>query len=104
MDRSLGLPKNALPVRMRNSLDDNKRVKAGHLWSEEYLPPDTIMYALIGNRGPGANDEDPGALLTQLLARQQDYLQLGGNETLGQGWFEVRAWGEARPFASGAAS
>ena len=86
---------NALPVRMRNSLDEQKRVKAGALWSEEYLPPDTVMYALIGHRGKGKETaEDADALLDALLQSQQNYLQLGGNETLGQGWFEVR------PFAS----
>ncbi len=95
---------NALPVRMRNSLDDKKRVKNGALWSEEYLAPDTLMYMLVGTRGsatplvtlPGIGAANGGtacavgAAFSELLRAEKHYFQVGGNETVGHGWFHVR--------------
>jgi CRISPR-associated protein Cmr4 len=77
-----------LPVQARNVLTAEKR--STNLWYEETLPPDTLMYALISERVPGA--------LTSFRSdfrSKQAYLQLGGNETVGQGWFILTEPGNA---------
>lgn len=71
----------SLPVHTRNLLDENKTSK--NLWTEETLPPDTIMYSMILER-PG--QEEHWKTLKDLL-KKNPYLQAGGNETVGQGWF-----------------
>ena len=81
----------ALPVQARNVLDENTKTSR-NLWYEESLPPDTLMYFLAGERGgSGAAAE----LAAHLVG--QKYLQAGGNETVGEGWFTVgRLNGAAR--------
>ena len=72
-----------LAVQARNALeDDTKQTKS--LWYEETLPPDTVMYSLVMGR-----NEDAMAALDTLFPEQDPYLQAGGNETVGQGWFAV---------------
>ena len=79
------LTRYALPTRMRNALTDKKTVLRGHLWSEEYLPPETLFSLLIGQR-PNV----PGAPLanfqTFMKNSAKGLMQVGGNETVGQGW------------------
>ena len=72
-----------LAVQPRNVLDEKKRSQ--NLWYEETLPPDTLMYAVIGERDVSANAIKP---LVELF-ENRPYLQVGGNETIGQGWFNV---------------
>lgn len=72
-----------LPVQARNVLDKDTKT-SNNLWYEESLPPDTLLYALLGERGRGSAAE----LIDALEAKP--YLQAGGNETIGQGWFAVR--------------
>jgi len=73
----------ALSVQARNELDSNK--KSNNLWYEETLPPDTVMYCVIGERCRNSGMEE----LRVLLAKSP-YLQTGGNETIGQGWFVLQ--------------
>ncbi len=73
-----------LSVQARNKLGDGKKSKS--LWYEETLPPDTVMYALISGR----SDDALGAL-DGLFPSNDPYLQVGGNETVGQGWFAVNS-------------
>lgn len=73
----------ALPVQARNVLDDKTKTSK-NLWYEEALPPDTLMYFLVGERADGA----AATIATHLVKR--GYLQTGGNETVGQGWFAIR--------------
>lgn len=68
-----------LAVQARNNLDDKKTSK--NLWYEESLPPDTLMYTVLAERR--------GTPLTD-LANIGHYLQVGGNETVGQGWFRLQ--------------
>ena len=70
----------ALSVQARNVLDENK--KSNNLWYEESLPPDTLMYALIAERTRKSGIDDLKALL-----EKTPWLQTGGNETVGMGWF-----------------
>ena len=77
--------RHALPVRMRNKLDEDKLVERGALWSEEYLPPEALLYAVLADRRPASKGPDPMAELRDLIAARGGYLQIGGNETVGQG-------------------
>lgn len=84
-----------LAVQARNVLEKETKKSTG-LWYEETLPPDTVMYALV----VGRNDEALGAL-ADLFPQQDPYLQAGGNETVGHGWFAVTLRGA--PNGEGAA-
>ncbi|MEW6636479.1 MAG: type III-B CRISPR module RAMP protein Cmr4 [Actinomycetota bacterium] len=74
-----------LAVQARNVLNNNKTSK--NLWYEETLPPDTLMYAVLGERN-GKN-----GTLDGVKEKIGAYVQVGGNETVGQGWFALK-WGE----------
>ena len=73
-----------LCIQARNVLDDDGSKRSRNLWYEETLPPDTVMYALVMGRSPGAL-----GMLDELFPETDPYLQVGGNETVGQGWFAV---------------
>ena len=73
-----------LSIQARNVLADGTK-KSRNLWYEETLPPDTILYALVMGRGDDAVD-----VLDTLFPDHNPYLQAGGNETVGHGWFAVR--------------
>ncbi len=72
-----------LSIQARNKLEEGTK-KSKSLWYEEALPPDTVMYALIAGRNSEALN-----VLDALFGAGKPYLQVGGNETLGQGWFAV---------------
>ena len=77
--------RNGLAVHTRNVLDEQKR--SVNLWYEEALPPDTLMYAVLAERDSGSG----GITAIHPTFERRPYLQVGGNETVGQGWFAV-AW------------
>ena len=72
-----------LAVQARNVLEDGTK-RSKNLWYEETLPPDTVLYALVMGR-----DEAALGALDALFGTGAPYLQAGGNETVGQGWFAV---------------
>jgi CRISPR-associated protein Cmr4 len=72
----------ALPVQARNVLDDDTKLSL-NLWYEETLPADTVMYAIVASRG------DLARKAVDSLFQDDPYLQIGGNETVGEGWFAV---------------
>ncbi len=72
-----------LAIQARNVLEDGTK-KSKNLWYEETLPPDTVMYALVMGR-----DKEALQALNALFPEDDPYLQAGGNETVGQGWFAV---------------
>ena len=72
-----------LPIQARNVLDDGTK-QSRNLWYEETLPPDSILYAVVM-----ARSGDALGALDALLPESSPYLQAGGNETVGQGWFAV---------------
>lgn len=80
----------ALPIQARNVLDEGTKTSK-NLWYEEALPPDTLMYFVVGERADGA-----AAKIAAHLAERR-YLQAGGNETVGQGWFAIRRVDGAAP-------
>lgn len=72
-----------LPIQARNILDKGTK-SSKNLWYEETLPPDTLLYALIAARSGDVLDELRGHV------REDRYLQVGGNETVGHGWCVLR--------------
>jgi len=81
---------NALPVNARNKLDNNKMSE--NLWYEETIPPDALFYSVILPRNEGVRG-DCNVFLDTLV--NYKYLQIGGNETVGQGWVIVNRHGGA---------
>lgn len=100
-------------VSARIALNDQKTTtgSGGNLWYEETLPPETLLYALAiaddPRNGASAQIKDKLDVIQKLddlfAVRPQDgqqpvapsgesgekpsrYLQVGGNETVGQGW------------------
>ena len=83
--------KYGLEVRARNKLEKITKTSA-NLWYEECLPSDTLFYSILLCRN--GNEKFLDKLLT--VFKEEPYLQIGGNETIGQGWCVVKSWeGEA---------
>lgn len=74
-----------LAVNARNQLTDNKTSK--NLWYEESLPPDSLFYAILSDRDNGSDAVKKLAP----VADENPYLQAGGNETVGMGWFAMQS-------------
>jgi len=80
-----------VPVQARIKLTARKSTgtdrgsnETGNLWYEEVLPSDCLFVALVGERrgkGNGAGLRD----LTGVAAERFAVMQIGGNETVGQG-------------------
>ncbi|MQX37567.1 type III-B CRISPR module RAMP protein Cmr4 [Roseospira navarrensis] len=92
------LMQSAIPVHARVQLTsmkttDSHNGESGNLWYEEALPSDCLFAALIGERRarPGgranAHTGNDRAGLGDLISRADAFgvLQIGGNETVGQG-------------------
>ncbi len=82
----------------RIRIDPQTRTAAdGSLWTEEYLPPETLMYARVGVNLP---DAPPGwikkatDLIDWVRGLAPGYLQMGGGQTLGHGIVRVRWTGK----------
>ena len=81
--------------------NETKTVKPGALWYEETLPPDTIMYCTISaNKSRAPKNDEPSDEPYKFLKSEdvldevrglfeKPYLQVGGNETVGMGWFHI---------------
>ncbi|WP_019960645.1 type III-B CRISPR module RAMP protein Cmr4 [Woodsholea maritima] len=67
-----------LPVRARNELHEETKVSK-NLWYEETLPTDTVLYSGLQSRTSEPVDWPSGF----------NYLQVGGDETVGQGWVQL---------------
>lgn len=100
-DRELvDLVDRAIPVQARIQLNDNKT--SNNLWYEENLPSDCLFMSLVGEqRHPATGNSDTKADESKPNGQNLDDLrrvwpealsvvQIGGNETVGQG---VCAWG-----------
>jgi CRISPR-associated protein Cmr4 len=68
--------------------EDTKVTIPGALWYEETIPQDSLFYSLILER-----KSDAIGIIKQMLS-DRSYLQVGGNETVGQGWFAMKVLGE----------
>gem|GEM_PF-4377176 len=73
----------SLIVYQRNRLEDDvKRAKPGALWAEEYIPYNSIFVSII------MYDED---IVDQIKVLKNVYTFLGGLETIGKGFCEIKA-------------
>lgn len=72
-----------LAINARNELDKNNKTSK-NLWYEETLPPESLFYCILLERSSGALTKIPD------LFKDSPYLQAGGNETIGQGWFAIQ--------------
>lgn len=86
----------AIPVNAHVAIDSaRKTVKPGALWYEESLPPETVLYSVVGaqnSRNREAVDKDARELLdifADSLFGKHPYIRVGGNETTGMGWCRV---------------
>lgn len=75
-----------LQITARNNLDEVTKVSK-HLWYEESLPQDTLMYMLLMER------LDKSISKVREMIVNRPYLQVGGNETVGHGWFALKPLG-----------
>jgi CRISPR-associated protein Cmr4 len=87
-------------VSARNKLTSRKttgkivvgdKTEEGNLWYEETLPPETIFYAPLFAEPAraGQTQLDSGEKVLEKLEKEvlaDQLIQIGGNETLGQGW------------------
>lgn len=89
------LCQHATPVNAHIAIEsDTKMVKAGALWYEETLPPETLLYVgLNATKARAQGAEMPAdAILGAVtgLFTNKPWLQIGGNETVGMGWCAVK--------------
>lgn len=73
-------------------------VKEGALWTEEYLPQDTVLYSMVMVSPPRVEEERKekaeGALKEfEEFLRSSLVIQLGGNQTLGKGLVRIKLFG-----------
>ncbi|MCS6911686.1 MAG: type III-B CRISPR module RAMP protein Cmr4 [Myxococcales bacterium] len=78
---------------------DGGKLEKGNLWYEETLPPDCLFGVLVERRAQHRGNGDQLGLFAQKL-REKRTVQIGGNETVGQGrclWHAVslNSWAEA---------
>jgi len=92
------LVKNATQVSARIVLKENKTSE--NLWYEESIPPDTLFYTLLMASKPRIKSEDNKTdikealgVLKKVSENIKDYLQVGGNETVGMGWCALQYYG-----------
>lgn len=93
--------RNATEVVARIGLDyDTKTVKNGALFYQEFLPPETLFYALVLAHGSRRNGDVRTShdILKYVRERVPDgsVLQIGGDETIGKGICSVRIVGQGR--------
>lgn len=88
----------ATEVITRVRIDRQKKtVERGALWTEEHLPTDTLLYVPMyaaNARKNGSNSMKAAEVLSkaQEFTTNNNYLQLGGDETVGRGLVQTR-WG-----------
>ncbi len=86
--------RHATEVSARIGLDyDSKTVKGGALFYQEFLPPETVLYAVVlanASRARTGRGKDAEGVLRFLRGHLPDVLQVGGDETTGKGYCATR--------------
>jgi CRISPR-associated protein Cmr4 len=83
--------KHATEVTARIGLHyQTKTVKGGALFYEEFLPPETLMYAVVianNSRGPSSSmtAKQVFDFVSEHIKKENSTLQIGANETIGKG-------------------
>ena len=74
---------------------DKKTVDEGALWTAESLPADSLLYApLMATDVRNSRDgKSADEVLKEFDFLQGGHIQLGGDETTGQGWVAVKVYG-----------
>jgi CRISPR-associated protein Cmr4 len=90
----------AAPVTAHIAIDSaTKTVRPGALWYEETLPPETLLYVpLMAEKSRKKGDEKEAVEICKAVvedlfkdgAREDLWLQVGGNETVGMGWCAIK--------------
>lgn len=93
------LVKNATQVSARIVLSDKKTSQ--NLWYEESIPPDTLFYTLLMASKPRSKPEanktdikEAPDVLKKVMDNINQYIQIGGNETVGMGWCALKYFGK----------
>jgi len=69
--------------------DDRKIVKKGHLWTEEYLPVESILYGIVWcDKISSSSTYNEAGILRDLEG--ESLLQVGGNASVGKGRVRFR--------------
>lgn len=98
--------KTSTEVVTRIRIDDvTGTVKSGALWTEEYLPQDTIMYSIVMFTQPRVENEeqkgifkadkpeDEAKLVAEFFEKGlPEVIQIGGNQTIGKGFMRVKIY------------
>lgn len=88
------LSRAAVPLQARIAIDEkSKTVAPGALWYEEYLPAETVMYNCLSfgearGKEPMSSEQLKQTFLSNLVC-EHPHIQVGGNATVGMGWFGV---------------
>ena len=93
-DNFTHLVKHTTPVNAHVRIDAlTKTVEDGALWYEETLPPETLLYVCLSANDSRRDEAIFSAEQIMLIIRdsfaEDQWLQLGGNETVGMGWCGV---------------
>jgi len=75
-----------LSVNARNKLNEDTKTSE-NLWYEETVPPETLFYSILMCR----TKEKEKLKQIKDLFLNRPFLQVGGNETVGQGWCSVNS-------------
>ncbi|MCX8072831.1 MAG: type III-B CRISPR module RAMP protein Cmr4 [Candidatus Binatia bacterium] len=86
----------------RVRLSDEKTVEKGALWTEEYLPADSLLYSVLGlesrrlatkwaKKGQPTGPADGWKWVADLV-QKNPVAQFGGKETVGRGFFRLQLW------------
>jgi CRISPR-associated protein Cmr4 len=75
---------------------ETKTAEGTALWTTESLPVDTLLYAPLMSTGvrDGKSLLDAASVLNELSGLGMTHIQLGGDETTGQGWVATRFYPE----------
>ncbi len=88
----------------RVRLTDKKTVAERALWTEEYVPADTLFYSVLGletrrlaaaskdKSEPTAMPNGGGWVWVRDLVTNNPLAQFGGKETIGRGFFRLQLW------------
>jgi len=96
--------KTSTEVITRTKIDPDKgTVQRGALWTEEYLPQDTVLYSVLMFTCPRVKDEkkkkkfsadtpEEEARLVYKFFRKEvpEVIQIGGNQTIGKGFVRIK--------------
>lgn len=85
---------NSTEIITRTRIDpETGTVQRGALWTEEYLPENTIMYSLVMIGDPRENKnellKDSSQVADFLNKINKEIIQIGGNQTIGKGLCKI---------------